>query len=431
MSIEGGAGSDTLVLNAGASVTAVNFAVAAGVDQTAGDSVSVTNFENHNAGAMTTALTVTGTSAANTIATGSGNDVIHGGAGADVINAGAGNDAVDFWGTEVSIDGGTGSNTLVVRTAATINLTAADQTVGDLAAVTSFQNVDASSLTLTQSVSVLGTSGANTITGGAGADIIDGGGGADIINAGGSNDTVTAHGTETSVDGGAGSDLLILTAGTSVTGVNFGVTAGSDQTTGDGVAVANFENLDAGAVTTALAVTGSSAANTIATGSGSDTIDSGGGADLINAGAGNDSISYRGTEASIDAGTGADTLVLQASGGITTVDLSGPAGSDQTYGDSVTVANFENVDASVLLACARHHNSRVERGQCHHRWGRRRYHRRRRRRRRPQRRRRRRYRLLLRLGKRDRRRHRQRHPGAGGIDRHLVIRLHLTIDIQL
>src|SRR6185295_380453 len=139
-------------------------------------------------------------------------------------------------------------------------------------------------------------------------------------------------------------------AGTSVTGVNFGVTAGSDQTTGDGVAVANFENLDASAVTTALTVTGSSAANTIATGSGNDTVDSGGGADVINAGAGNDSVSYRGTEASIDAGTGTDTLVLKASGGITTVDLSGAAGSDQTYGDSVTVSNFENVDASVLLS---------------------------------------------------------------------------------
>src|SRR5450631_1622299 len=350
VSIDGGAGSDTLVLSAGASVTAVNFSVAAGVDQTAGDSVNVTNFENLNASAMATALTVTGSSAANTITTGSGNDVIHGGSGADVINAGAGDDAVDLWGTEVSVDGGSGTNTLVVRGPATIDLTAADQSVGDLAAVTNFQNVDASNLTLTQSVSVQGTSGAITITGGAGADTIDGGGGADVINAGGGNDTVTVHGTEASVDGGAGSDLLILTAGTSVTGVNFGVVAGTDQTSGDSVAVKNFENLDASAVTMALTVTGSSAANTITTGSGNDIIDSGGGADVIKAGAGNDSVSYRGTEASIDGGTGTDTLVLLASGGITTVDLSGPAGSDQTYGDSVNVSNFENVDASVLLS---------------------------------------------------------------------------------
>src|SRR5258708_429995 len=81
------------------------------------------------------------------------------------------------------------------------------------------------------------------------------------------------------------------------------------QSSGDAVTVTNFETLEASAVTTALTVTGSSAANIITTGSGGDTIDSGGGADVIDAGAGNDSIFYRGTEASIDAGTGTDTLV--------------------------------------------------------------------------------------------------------------------------
>jgi Ca2+-binding RTX toxin-like protein len=348
--IDGGSGSDTLVLGAGAPVTAVNFAVAAGVDQTAGDSVAVKNFENLNASAMTTALSVTGSLSGNTIITGSGDDTIQGGAGADVINAGGGNDSVDFWGSEVSIDGGTGSNTLMVHTSAAIDLSAADQTLSDLTSVTGFQNIDASALNATQSVSVLGSSAANTITGGAGADVIDGGGGADIISAGGGNDTVTIHGTEASVDGGAGSDTLILTAGTSVSTVDFGVLAGSDQTGGDSITVTNFESLLASAVTTALSVTGSSAANVITTGSGNDTIDSGGGADIIDAGTGNDSVSYRGTEASIDGGGGTDTLVLKSSGGISTVDLSGAAGSDQTFGDSVAVSNFENVDASVLLA---------------------------------------------------------------------------------
>ena len=325
-SIDGGAGSDTLVLNAGAGVTAVNFAVAAGVDQTAGDSVSIVNFENLNAGAMTTALNVTGSSSANTITTGSGDDVIHGGGGADIIDAGSGNDSVDYWGSEISIDGGAGSNTLVMRAAGTIDLTASDQSVGDLTSVANFQNVDGSALTVTQAISVLGTSGANTITGGAGNDTIDGGGGADVINAGAGNDTVTLRGSEVSVDGGAGSDLLILKSGTSVTGVNFSVVAGTDQTSGDSVTVTNFENLDASVVTTAITVTGSSAANIITTGSGNDVIDSGGGADVIDAGSGDDSVSYRGTEASIDGGAGSDTLVLRSSGGISTVDLSGPAG---------------------------------------------------------------------------------------------------------
>ena len=342
LSIDGGDGNDTLVLPASSSVTAVNFSVAAGLDQTSGDTATVTNFENLDANAMTTALTVTGSLLANAITTGSGDDVIHGGGGGDAINAGAGNDAVDYWGTEISIDGGAGTNTLVLRASATVDLTAADQTTGDSTAVANFTNVDASAVST--GVSVLGTAGANVITGGAGADTIDGGGGADVINAGAGNDTVTVHGTEASVDGGAGSDTLVLSVGTSVTGVNFAVAAGADQTTGDAVSVLNFENLDASAVTTALTVTGSSAANTITTGSGNDSIDGGGGADIVNAGAGNDAVTYHGTEASIDAGTGVNTLVLQA---VTDINL---GHVDQTVGDATTVMNFQNVDASALSA---------------------------------------------------------------------------------
>src|SRR6185369_11215140 len=103
--------------------------------------------------------------------------------------------------------------------------------------------------------------------------------------------TVIYHGTETSVDGGSGSDTLVLAATGGITAVNFTVAAGADQTAGDTAIVSNFENLDASVATTALTVTGSSAANTITTGSGNDTIDGGGGADVIDAGAGNDTVS--------------------------------------------------------------------------------------------------------------------------------------------
>ena len=343
-SIDGGTGSDTLVLTASSTVTAVNFAVAGGTDQTTGDSVSIVNFENLNAGAMTSALNVTGSSGANVITTGSGNDVIHGGGGTDIVDAGAGNDSVDYWGTEVSIDGGTGTNTLVVRASGTLDLSATDQSAGDLATVTNFQNVDASGLTSTQVVSVTGSSGANTIIGGAGNDTIDGNGGADVISAGAGNDTVTYHGTEALVDGGAGSDTLVLMAGSAVTAVDFSVTAGNDQTTGDGTSVTNFENLDASALATSLTVTGSSGVNTILTGSAADTVDGGGGLDVINTGAGDDTVTYRGTELSIDGGTGINTLILQAT---TDINLSRV---DQTVGDAVTVMRFQNVDASALSA---------------------------------------------------------------------------------
>jgi Ca2+-binding RTX toxin-like protein len=207
-----------------------------------------------------------------------------------VINAGGGNDTVAYYGTENSIDGGSGVNTLQLKTAATVNLANADQTIGDATIVSNFQNVDASALS--SGVTITGSVGADIITGGAGNDTIDGGGGADIIAGSAGDDTISYHGSEVSVDGGIGTDTLIIAAGSSVSAVNFSVAAGADQTTGDAVSVTNFENLDASALNSALLVTGSGSANTLTTGSGNDTIDGGGGADVIGAGGGNDTVSY-------------------------------------------------------------------------------------------------------------------------------------------
>jgi len=101
---------------------------------------------------------------------------------------------VTYRGSEVSIDGGTGTNTLVLATAATVNLANADQTSADLVTVTNFQNVDASALST--GVAITGTSSANTITGGTGADSIDGAGGADVLSGGAGDDSVAYYGTD-------------------------------------------------------------------------------------------------------------------------------------------------------------------------------------------------------------------------------------------
>ncbi len=313
--------------------------MAAGSDQTTGDSVSVTNFESLDASAISSALTVTGSSSANTITGGSGNDTIDGGGGADVISAGGGNDTVTYRGSETSIDGGSGTNTLVMNAAATVNLGNADQTSSDSTTVSNFQNIDASALSA--ALSLTGSSVANTITGGSGNDTIDGAGGADVIAAGAGNDLVHYHGTEVSIDGGVGTNTLILDVAATVNLAN------ADQTSSDSVNVTNFLNIDASALSSAVSLTGSFLANTITGGSGNDTIDGNGGADIIVAGGGDDTVTYHGTETSIDGGVGgSDTLVLAASGGITAVNFGVAAGSDQTIGDSVSVTNFDNLSAS-------------------------------------------------------------------------------------
>ena len=206
--------------------------------------------------------------------------------------------------------------------------------------------MDASALSAAQGVTIIGSASANSITGGAGNDIIDGGGGADVINAGAGNDILHYYGTEVLIDGGFGSNTLILHNPGGITRIDLSVAPGSDETTGDSVNVTNIQNIDASILTTAVAVTGSSSANVITTGSGNDVIDGGGGSDAIDAGAGDDRVSYYNSEVSIDGGTGNNTLVLRA--GIV-VNL---ANADQTSGDATVVSNFQNVDASTLAVDA-------------------------------------------------------------------------------
>ncbi len=78
------------------------------------------------------------------------------------------------------------------------------------------------------------------ITGSTGANVIKGG--ADVINGGSGDDRITYHGGQTSISGGSGNSTLVLGAA-----VNVNLGNGSDQTTGDSVAVTHFNNIDASA----------------------------------------------------------------------------------------------------------------------------------------------------------------------------------------
>ena len=322
----------------------MNFSVAAGSDQTTGDTVSVINFESLDASALSTALTVTGTATANTITTGSGDDVIHGGGGADVIVAGAGNDSVDYNGSETSIDGGANTDTLVLKVAATVDLTASDQTTGDGVNVSHFENVDGSALS--GNLTITGTTSANAITTGSGDDTIHGGGGADVIVAGGGNDTVDYNGAETSINGGTGTNTLVLGVAATVD------LSSADQTSGDSTNVSNFQNVDASAVSTGLTLTGSGSANTITGGSGDDTINGNGGLDHLFGGSGDDLFLIDGSSLSlgtqIDGGSGTNTVNIAAgSGTITDSELLASLTNVQSIDFTAS-----SVNASLTLSAA-------------------------------------------------------------------------------
>ena len=164
-----------------------------------------------------------------------GNDVIVGAGGSDTLIGGAGNDSIVY--TEgasaanpVTIHGdaaaaaaGTDSDTLVLTDAASITLSASNQTSASFTTVTGFENVDASRSDA--AVILRGSSGVNTLIGGSGADGIFGGNGADNLTGGAGADTFVYAAVsnsnnaafDTITDFTSGSDKIQLTAATDIT----------------------------------------------------------------------------------------------------------------------------------------------------------------------------------------------------------------------
>lgn len=146
-----------------------------------------------------------------------GNDIIHGSgqisggdgddviAGSGSISGGAGDDSVTLAdvASSASIDGGQGDDTLVVQywyfdRPTEIDLSLADQSVGDTMTLRSFENIDLS--LFDSGIKVTGSAADNIITGNYSDNNLLGGGGNDTLRGGGG-------GTDT-LDGGSGDDLI-------------------------------------------------------------------------------------------------------------------------------------------------------------------------------------------------------------------------------
>jgi len=193
--------------------------------------------------------------------------------------------------------------------------------------------------TLVGSASSIG----DTLAGGAGADNITGGAGHDSVLGGDGADTITmsiAASSIDTIDAGNQADWLVLNgAATGTVVLNLNAGAGNDQLTSinsapENIVQANFENLDASAMTggginaTAIStgsdIIGSAQADTITGGNGNDTITGGVGNDQISGGSGNDLVVVNGTAdiasgESYSGGLGADTLKITADTDLTNV----------------------------------------------------------------------------------------------------------------
>jgi len=213
--LDGGSGADTLVGGAGNDIYIVDNSGDVVTESASGGTDTVQASVSHALAANVENLVLTGSSSigtgntlANTITGNSGANTLDGGSGADTLIGGAGNDiyVVDNAGDVVTENSGEGTDT--VQTALTYTLGA---------------NVE--NLVLTGSSAVNGSGNAldNSITGNAGSHVLDGGSGNDVLTAGSGtatliggtgNDSLVAADLShvAAADGGAGEDLLQLTA---------------------------------------------------------------------------------------------------------------------------------------------------------------------------------------------------------------------------
>ena len=129
---------------------------------------------------------------------------------------------------------------------------------------------------------IIGQANADVIYGSVFSDFVDGSGGDDIIRTGAGNDFVSLRtGSKQVLDGGDGSDTLILPSAFSgsldLSNISF-----SDIT------ISGFENVDARSATAQVSLSGSAEANILLGGSANDTIKLGQGGDKVEGGSGDD-----------------------------------------------------------------------------------------------------------------------------------------------
>ncbi len=142
-----------------------------------------------------------------------GNDHLDGGAGNDVLIGGDGNDTLIGGDGIDNLAGGAGNDLYVIDNAKEINRNLADDGVDTVQSSVTYQlgpNQENLTLTGKAALNASGNDGANVLTGNAGANRLDGGGGIDRLNGGAGNDILVYDGRDALVDGGSGTDTLLV-----------------------------------------------------------------------------------------------------------------------------------------------------------------------------------------------------------------------------
>jgi Ca2+-binding RTX toxin-like protein len=162
---------------------------------------------------------------------------------------------------------------------------------------------------------IVAGNGANTVTTGNGSDTVSGGNGADTITTGGGADRIHASGGADTIVAGTGTDRLTIDYSGSTTSVTHTLTG--SLAAGYGGILADGSGLNT------ITFTGVEDFN-ITAGRGNDVLATGGGRDVLSGGSGNDFLNGGAGADKINGGSGADVIT----GGLGIDVMTGGAGSD-------------------------------------------------------------------------------------------------------
>lgn len=266
--------------------------------------------------------TILGQAGNDTLYGGSGDDHLFGGLGHDQIFGGEGNDRLHLDDGNDLLDGGLGSDTVVVLGAAAaridLAITTAQNTgygndvlvgiehaTGGAGNDQLFGNAGANVLSGGDGNDLLegrdgndtlyGGAGSDTLVGGAGDDHLYGGAGSDLLLGGEGNDRLYLELGNDTIDGGTGSDWLHVSGST---GAQVDLSIETAQRTGYGNdVIRSIENIAGNTGNDRL--TGNGRDNVLLGNAGADTLMGGGGADTLTGGAGRD-VMHGGSDLSRD-----------------------------------------------------------------------------------------------------------------------------------
>ena len=378
--VKGGLGTDRLVMTSAGAVAAAGVNGVETFQLAGGGANSLTLADANFAGVTGTTITVDGGNAGNTLKAGAltspNRVIVTGGGGNDQLTGGAGNDIFEFSAANLAttdvVKGGLGTDRLVMMSAGAV---AAAGVSG--VEIYSLSDGGASSLLLTNAnfagvsgtaITVDGSNGGNTVNastvtgsnrvvliGGFAADSFIGGAGNDIFQFAAAN--LTAADT---VQGRSGSDQLRMTSPGTIAA--FGVSGVETYSLANGGANsltltdANFDGVSGAAIT----VDGGNGGNTVnasaLTGSNRVIVVGGAGKDIFTGGAGNDifhfTVANLAASDTVKGGAGIDQLVMTTAGTV----LAGGVSAVETYAlanggaNSLTLvnANFSGVTGRVI-----------------------------------------------------------------------------------